>query len=535
VGIDQMRGAIALAAGTLAASPAAITRDHIVMAYTFKTQTMKSAAVQLAALPYSAPATTVAPVPGTTKVYCSAAVTNSGCTGAPTIVEAFQAYGVDSTAVPLADIGYIIETVVPTFNKLRCNAGDPNCSDTGAFGGGANAAPVVEPIKVLIALPVTGASGCVPNQPSAGSVCTVPLVIFRHGLGGGRVQMLGIADRLNKAGIAVAAIDAPKHGDRSYCSADNQCAGGATCVPDPALVNEGDAPNPSPGHCMNGAAAGDFVRIGCATCTNASALPAASGNFLISGNLFRTRDTLRQDIIDESQLIRVLSPDPTGAQLANLIFTSALRFQIDPTQIWFVGQSLGAISGTVDVAANPRITKAALNVGGSTIVDVFSNSPNLTPGLNALLASLGIATGTPAYLQFINVAKWVLDPADPENFAQNLIASPLASPLSGNVAPPGRAILGQYALCDGTVPNPFNLNLYQLTGLSGAGSTGTITTFFKGATTTPSCPTNAMAHGFLLDWATNLQAATSVTLLAQDDIAAFFLAGTLPPTARFAP
>ena len=34
---------------------------------------------------------------------------------------------------------------------------------------------------------------------------------------------------------------------------------------------------------------------------------AISGNYLISTNFFRTRDTMRQDLIDESQVIRALA------------------------------------------------------------------------------------------------------------------------------------------------------------------------------------------------------------------------------------
>jgi len=36
----------------------------------------------------------------------------------------------------------------------------------------------------------------------------------------------------------------------------------------------------------------------------------ASGNYVISGNLFRTRDTFRQDIIDNSGLILALARPP---------------------------------------------------------------------------------------------------------------------------------------------------------------------------------------------------------------------------------
>ena len=89
----------------------------------------------------------------------------------------------------------------------------------------------------------------------------------------------------------------------------------------------------------------------------------ASANFVLSFNLFRTRDTFRQDIIDQSQLIRPLSPDPTcnptaaatvpppGGTCANNFITQATGVQIHPGRIYFLGQSLGGIAALPDAAA----------------------------------------------------------------------------------------------------------------------------------------------------------------------------------------
>src|SRR5207237_34858 len=139
------------------------------------------------------------------------------------------------------------------FNKRRCNTGDTNCTDTGAFSP-ATVQPVVEPINVLIALPPPPYNGsCAP--PSA---CSIPLLVFRHGIGGGRADMLRIADKFNQNGIAVAAIDAAKHGDRSYCKASSECAAGASCVAIAALAGEGAAPQPAPGYARRGCQSTDL-------------------------------------------------------------------------------------------------------------------------------------------------------------------------------------------------------------------------------------------------------------------------------------
>src|SRR5205085_5583763 len=98
VGLDQMRVAINGAAQALAAEKS-ITRDHIAMAYTFHTQTMKTTAVTLTALPYGTPLTTINPLALPTFYgVCGA----GACTNA--IATVLDLYGVDAT-VPTSNTG----------------------------------------------------------------------------------------------------------------------------------------------------------------------------------------------------------------------------------------------------------------------------------------------------------------------------------------------------------------------------------------------------------------------------------------------
>jgi hypothetical protein len=310
---------------------------------------------------------------------------------------------------------------------------------------------------------------------------------------------------------------------------------------------------------MNGSTPAGFRRRpvlcptgGCTTANLSRGIPLASGNFLIGLNFFRTRDTLRQDLIDESQLIRVLSPDPS-ADSGNLILSASTGFIIDRTKIWFVGQSLGGISGTVDVAANPRLSKAAFSVGGGTIVDFFTTSPSFATEIGTLLGSKGIVPGTAGYLQFLTVAKWVLDPADPINFAVNLSTQTLPSPLSGGVAPPARAVMAQLSNCDLVVPNPFTAHLGGLSGLGPTGGgTSTLSVFIRsgsyatigqsacvaGTTPVPEAAPGggSVPHGILTSWGvvggTVNAGLNLLTRQAQGDIAAFLTQGTKPPAVR---
>jgi len=514
--------------------------DHVAMAYVFHTQTILSTATQLGALPYTKAATT-----GNTGT-----VTGGGATAA------FAKYGVNGAVVPSGNIAEIIETTITTFNLL-----DPA---TGAFV--ATGTTTDETINVLIARPAATNSNVPTCSGALGGFAPAkcsPLVVFRHGLGNGRAAMLTVADTLNARGFTVAAIDAAKHGDRSFCTSGqttitiggntlNQCAGGVACTALLPAGAQGDANVigtcgtagffylPVSTACLNPA-------TGC-NWTGTAGIPAVSSNYLVSANFFRTRDTFRQDMIDQSQLVRAVAFAPTGAPptghnlFDHMIATGVI---IDPTKIYFVGQSLGSIQGAPDVAVNPRSSEAVLNVGGGTVVDIFTTSPSFVTTTNTLLASLGIQPGAnSAYLQFLVVAKTILDPADPVNFAghlqSNTLPNLLANP-NGSVAQTAKKILTQAAFCDQVVPNPWNFILDSTAGTgpfpggTGFGGPGTFQLFFTGTpsgSALASCPTpsstspNAIPHGFFTDW-------SAATSQAQSDAAGFLVdPPTLPPSLR---
>jgi hypothetical protein len=516
----------------------------VAMAYTFHTQTVLSPAVQLAALPYTAPAATGLPISTSLKVEIPA--------------DAFTKFGVPA-GVPNSDIDQILEADITTFNAL-----DPA---TGAFLPDPTKA-ALETIHVLIATPKPAAAPNCPAAPNPLSAFTkcAPLMVFRHGLGRGRVDMLLIANSFAKAGMATVAIDAAKHGDRTLCSsgagASSGCVG--VCTKLAMAEGQGDLTPPGPpGTCDAMGLAKKGLDGTPVTSPDKDGIPAVSGNYLVSANFFRTRDTLRQDLIDESQLIRVMAFAPTGAPptghvvfdeiLTHAVTTTGTSLIIDPTTVYFSGQSLGAIQGTLDVATNPRISKAGLNVGGGTITDIFTNSPAFAPQVNALLAGLGIdrVNDPSKFLQFLTVAKTVLDPADPANFAGHLTASTLPNllpPLGGNpngaIPQAAKKILTQVANCDQVVPNPFGMVWASNvpTGplppnMFAPGSTGTLQLFVgpafnpvdflqadKCSDTTAAEPLAAGGgHGFLTDFGN-----PALTLKGQTDLANFVTNDTLP-------
>jgi hypothetical protein len=148
---------------------------------------------------------------------------------------------------------------------------------------------------------------------------------------------------------------------------------------------------------------------------------------------------------------------------------------VDPSTVYYEGISLGSISGTSVVATNPRITRAALSVGGGTVVDVLTNSPTFKPLVDGLFLSLGIDRSKIAtdpvvaanYLRFVNIIKWIVDPGDPINYAIHLKAAPLPNLLANPPAlQAAKEVFAQVATGDTVVPNPFNLLLDNLSQAS---------------------------------------------------------------------
>lgn len=567
-----------------------VPRANVALAYTFRTQTITgkgrladpqapSGALQLAALPYSgalspgSPACTGLglalglPQPQAVALDCRIALPGSvAVADTPAAIAAvFDRYGVDAS-LSRANIGTVIEASIATINLLD--------DATGAFNP-AGGRPEV--IKVLLAAPSAAnpaTQTCAGPFAALAPAKCVPLAIFNHGLGQGRSNLLMLADELNAKGIVVAAIDIPKHGDRSWCRSDAECLTPAHCVAEPALANQGDAPGPTPGFCRLGLTPADplgsFLNrpslclspTGTCGFTTANAgLPVASSNFFIGANFFRVRDTMRQTVIDISQLVQTLAVVPAAPPTGNGVFDALIGhgIVIVPANIGLVGQSLGSITGAMNVAANPRFDRAVFNVPGGTAVDVFTNAPSFEAAVDALLLSIGVdrsqVATNPAmaakYLQTLHLLKWILDPADPLNFAGHLSSSTLPNLLAPGGVPGkvdgtqlDKAALVQLATCDQTVPTPFGSLFAADAGLAGidlvpgsptsarfqwyvnpvSGST------FAADPSNPVYPTGCAAgvsHGFVASWGFRPGAAANAEEAALTNLAQAFAGGFL--------
>jgi hypothetical protein len=612
----------------LASDHPPLTKADVAMAYTFRTQTISGTsattshggtassapgAIQISGIPYTPLLTGVcgalAAAAGIANLDCTKPLpspfafntyTSAGAAGS-NIADAFAKYGVD-LSVPHGNIDTIYEFQIATVNKLD-NA-------TGAFDPNpAGARP--EALTVLLAV---GAQPAMPDCTgplapfaAAGLRCA-PLVVFQHGITTSKSYVLSVADELVADGNVVAGVDLVWHGDRTYCNTAHdstnpnvECAGGSVCVPDPALAGQAVTGSPAPGKCRAGPLftdpAAPFVNQA-AVCPNPGTVgvpgsscalvtgvpfpitldpgtglptnqgyPAASGEFLVSANFFRTRDSLRQSLIDHAQVLQVVAPTPQAGPIAGNDLYNALLAKgilVSPFGSSIVGQSLGSMVGALSAAANPRLSKAVFNTGGGTLVDVFTTAPRSKPDVDALFFLLGIDTSKIAtdpavaakYLQLINVLKWVLDPADPVNATGHLggatwpnLLPPLGGNTDGSVAQAAKPVLAQAALCDQRVPNPFNALFAATAGLSPTlppaappGPTGTVQWFVN--TSGPSFPASqdyplgcalGVAHDFFANWGTGIADATQFSkeqelTAAAHASAAAFLASPVPLT-----
>ncbi len=476
-----------------------ITSDQIALVWTFTTQSIQAPAAQLRALPFNVPGFGALP----TGAHCSVGPKSVLDCGGTTQLDAAHAVGANGYDPAVTPSSHIKDTIVGTFATISL------LSPT--YGAFDPAAAHREDLNFTLYRP----KGAGPSR----------VVIFHHGLAGSRNAATAVADAFAAKGFATVAIDSALEGDRAHCNGDNECASGSSCVSASTALG----PTVLLGKCVTAGCdpmkAVDAQGLACESELAGALLkresgplsrPVASGNGFLSANLFQIRDVIRQDLIDYSQLIRVLEANAVS-------FGLDLSPNVNGAEVVYVGQSMGAIRGAVIAATESRIGKTVLNVGGASLVDIFVNSPNFQAAVSGILAANGLdkTTNPAGFAQFINTAKWILDPADPMSFAQSLTHSQLALPdlvasavLGHAVNVPTKGVLMQEAVDDQVVPNLTTTAYANLIGV-------TPTTYFSTGSTT--LPINR--HPFFTIW--NSSSSTdeaTVTTAAQLEAANFLAA-----------
>lgn len=406
-------------------------RDDVLLAWSFNTQTLSDpldAGVEgsLAAQVTAAPALSLPPA--------------LAGDGAPLSVEAFFAAALPEascTALGCAAIGAIYTAApgapAPALESINFQSGedcDPATpTPSGAFADPLSPEPVcAQSLPVLAVVPRTPA-------PAAG----YPTVIFAHGLGRSKEDLLALAGTLASAGFASVAIDAVAHGARAVQVSTDEALGCA---------------GPAPGTACETALA--------PTCAPQCYAP------ILSADLAATRDNLRQTVLDQLALSRALA-DCSEADACGTL-------RVDPSRIAYVGQSLGALIGAVTVAVSD-LPVGVLNVGGADWLQVLTDTTTLPircPLVDALIRS-GVIAGTPwnggaepnatcvgerwkedaGFIQFAAAARWVLDAVDGVNFAPAIAAED------------GPSVLVAQVEGDAVVPNSATETFASLLGLQG--------------------------------------------------------------------
>lgn len=341
-----------------------------------------------------------------------------------------------------------------------------------------------------------------------------PVAIFGHGVGGskqggspggpGGGDSLALAASLAERGIATIAINVVGHGFGPLSTLTVTPSVGA-----PVTFLEGGR-----GMDQNG----DGI---IANNEGISAAPPRS--------IIRDSDGRRQTVADLMQLVRVIEVgmDVGGDGLADL----------DPSRIYYLGQSLGGIYGTAFLAVEPNVQVGVLNVAGGSGIDlnrlspVFraavgtslaSRTPSLLngPGVTSLdgVSVLGqrfdenlplrdgvplvvrLADGTERVIQspvintvsgampiqeVIEHTEWVSQSGDPVAYAPHVRKSPLAGVSA-------KSVIYQFAKGDQIVPNP------ATTALLRAGDLADRAAFYRhdlAFAENPQLPTNP--HAFL--------------------------------------
>jgi hypothetical protein len=276
-----------------------------------------------------------------------------------------------------------------------------------------------------------------------------PVVIFGHGFGdtsfGGPSA---VATVFTQAGFAVAAINAFGHGsgpnsvlsltDRTGASFDIPIGGRGVDIDQNGTIDPFE---------------------GCVIPT-----------------LVAMRDCLRQTVVDLMQFTRLL-------RSGSLDFGKSGTVSLNGSRVYYTGQSLGGVYGTIFSAVEPNVRASALNVAGGSIVEIARLSPayhaialavlgsripsllnepvcgpgSITPCLKVDFNDDYVGRWRPAkrvtvpnaitIQNYFEAAEWYQMPGDPAAYAPHLKQSTLPGvPIKG--------ILFQIARADMSMPNP---------------------------------------------------------------------------------
>lgn len=277
----------------------------------------------------------------------------------------------------------VLATGTTTVLRFRRDDTGTDLPDDETFdlSAGAPRIVAVEPIPVTFLLPAA------PPPPDG-----YPVVIYGHGLGASRDQLLSFAEPMTSQGYALVGIDMEGHGSR-YRDVDtgaNLAAGRPAFSGDPMLRD----------------GFGDITGLG-------TTFDFFEG-FL---NVAAVRDSIRQSALDLSRLVQLLRQP--GLDLSAL----GAGAKLDARRIAYLGESFGTVVGTVFAAIEPDVALYVLNVPGGGILDLILPASAEIGSLALPIISTIYNPATPLgrFSPVIGLMQAVLDGADPLTYAPHVL------------------------------------------------------------------------------------------------------------------
>ncbi|MBT8041520.1 MAG: lipase [Gammaproteobacteria bacterium] len=364
-----------------AAASAGIPKEDIILSWTAQTQSITPVTKNLRSIAKPAPteveftgvSTAALGLPGLADVY-------HGVISIPYYLGVPSA---ENPVAPLTDFWRAAPgAYVPPFDALGLDPTSTNITVANPF-------PVqtsLQTVPLLLTVPNANSGH---EQPAAGW----PIVIFGHGLGGNRTNLLAAADTFAAAGFAVIGIDTPLHGITPQESALALLYIENTRWADDANERTFNV---------------DYV-------DNITGAPGpdgivdASGTHIINlTSMLTSRDNARQAQADLSVLAVTLpTVDIDADGLPDL----------DASTTTYAGISMGGIMGTPFTAVEPLVTSSFLSVPMGGIARGLEASPTFGPSIRAGLAGLDVLPGTADFETFFTVFQTVVDSMDPINWA----------------------------------------------------------------------------------------------------------------------
>lgn len=203
---------------------------------------------------------------------------------------------------------------------------------------------------------------CVVPKAGRGNEPPFPVIVDVHGTGLFRLQLLGYASINARFGFATCAIDAYGHG----------VPGEVAPILGPALEPYDLKP------------LGDAVSTGRLRDTNKDGV-GESGSEFWTANIAKTRDVVRQTVIDHHQMVRILRRFGTGTMPVDVNgdgenelmgdFNADGVADLGGEQAYYLrGQSLGGLVGLVVAATEPLIEDIHHVSAGAGLVDISTRS-----------------------------------------------------------------------------------------------------------------------------------------------------------------